>query len=131
TDHWPPSEWTFGQITHMSAKSPIGFADELEKLRPRLRCDALMSLERLWQCDVYRAGDGVHQAWLNRRRKFEMPLQRFVRGINRKHAEILRLEQSLFGEGCTGRVITNSEMVKREIVAIYSYPANKIDIVRT
>src|SRR5947209_15232540 len=29
-----------------------------------------MSLERVWCCDVYRAGDGVHQAWLNRRRRF-------------------------------------------------------------
>src|SRR5262249_23956770 len=131
TEDWPSNDWLFGSITYLRANSPIGFADELERARSQFRCDVLMSLERVWQCDVYRAGDGVHQAWLNRRRKFEMPLQRFVRGINRKHAEILRLEQSLFGEGCTGRVITNSEMVKREIVAIYSYPANKIDIVRT
>lgn len=128
---WPANEWSVGSIKHLGGASAVGFANELEKLRPRMDCDVLMSLERVWQCDVYRAGDGVHQAWLNRRRKFEMPLQRFVRGINRKHAEILRLEQSLFGEGCTGRVITNSEMVKREIVGIYSYPANKIDIVRT
>src|SRR5205814_6479984 len=79
----------------------------------------------------YRAGDGVHQAWLNRRRKFEMPLQRFVRGINRKHQEILNLEQSLFAKEGAGRVIANSEMVKREIVELYRYPSDKIDIVRT
>jgi len=131
TDDWPPSEWTFGQITHMSAKSPIGFADELEKLRPQLRCDALMSLERVWRCDVYRAGDGVHQAWLNRRRKFEMPLERFVRGVNRKHQDILKLEESLFAKQGAAHVIANSEMVKNEIVELYHYPAGKIDIVRT
>src|SRR5215831_16304672 len=131
TDDWPPSEWTFGQITHMSAKSPIGFADELEKLRPQLRCDALMSLERVWRCDVYRAGDGVHQAWLNRRRRFEMPLQRFVRGVNRKHQDILKLEESLFAKAGAGRVIANSEMVKKEIIDLYAYSASKIDIVRT
>jgi UDP-glucose:(heptosyl)LPS alpha-1,3-glucosyltransferase len=90
----------------------------------------LMSLERVWRCDVYRAGDGVHQAWLNRRRKFEMPLQRFVRGINRKHRDILQLEESLFAKAGAGRVIANSEMVKREIVDLYRYPADKIDIVR-
>jgi UDP-glucose:(heptosyl)LPS alpha-1,3-glucosyltransferase len=128
---WPHAEWPFGPITHLSATSAVGFADELEKLRPQLQSDVLMSLERVWRCDVYRAGDGVHQAWLNRRRKFEMPLQRFVRGINRKHAEILRLEQSLFGKSGAGRVIANSEMVKREISDLYGYPANKIDIVRT
>lgn len=130
SNEWPPNEWPFGSIKHLSATSAIGFADELEKHRPEIGCDVLMSLERVWRCDVYRAGDGVHQAWLNRRRKFEMPLQRFVRGINRKHAEILRLEQSLFGKSGAGRVIANSEMVKREIVDLYHYPAAKIDIVR-
>src|ERR1700730_13491778 len=130
TADWPANEWPFGEIKHLRKDSAIGFADELEKLRPQIQCDVLMSLERVWRCDVYRAGDGVHQAWLNRRRKFEMPLQRFVRGINRKHREILKLEESLFAKGGAGRVIANSEMVKREIVDLYRYSADKIDIVR-
>jgi UDP-glucose:(heptosyl)LPS alpha-1,3-glucosyltransferase len=128
TEEWPPDGWSFGSITRVQANSAIGFANELEKLE--IHCDVLMSLERVWRCDVYRAGDGVHQAWLNRRRKFEMPLQRFVRGINRKHRDILQLEDSLFAKGGAGRVIANSEMVKREIVDLYRYPADKIDIVR-
>jgi UDP-glucose:(heptosyl)LPS alpha-1,3-glucosyltransferase len=127
---WPPAEWPFGSITHLRATSATGFADELEKMRPQLDCDVLMSLERIWRCDIYRAGDGVHQAWLNRRRKFEMPLQRFVRGVNRKHREILQLEESLFAKNGASRVIANSEMVKREIVDLYHYSADKIDIVR-
>ncbi len=130
TDDWPTSEWSFGSVTRVQATSPIGFANELEKLRPQIGCDVLISLERVWRCDVYRAGDGVHQAWLNRRRKFEMPLQRFVRGINRKHRDILQLEESLFAKGGAGRVIANSEMVKKEIVDLYRYRAAKIDIVR-
>jgi UDP-glucose:(heptosyl)LPS alpha-1,3-glucosyltransferase len=131
TNDWPAGEWPFGAITRVRGDSPITFADEFEKLRPQIGCDVLMSLERIWRCDVYRAGDGVHQAWLNRRRKFEMPLQRFVRGINRKHQDILKLEESLLGKAGAGRVIANSEMVKREIVDLYHYPADKIDIVRT
>jgi len=130
TDDWPTSEWSFGSITRVKANSAIGFADELKTTRPQLGCDVLMSLERVWCCDVYRAGDGVHQAWLNRRRRFEMPLQRFVRGLNRKHRDILQLEESLFAKGGAGRVIANSDMVKDEIVDLYRYPADKIDIVR-
>src|SRR5438105_1840929 len=130
TDEWPPTEWPFGSITHLRARSATGFADELEKLRSQLGCDVLMSLERIWRCDVYRAGDGVHQAWLNRRRKFEMPLQRFVRGINRKHRDILQLEKALFAKGGAGRVIANSGMVKREITDLYRYPSDRVDIVR-
>ena len=128
---WPTSEWSFGSITRLNAASPIGFADELEKMRPQIRCDVLMSFERTWRCDVYRAGDGVHQAWLNRRKKFEMPLQRFVRGMSRKHQDIIKLEESLFAKTGAGRVIANSEMVKREITELYNYPPDKIEIVRT
>jgi UDP-glucose:(heptosyl)LPS alpha-1,3-glucosyltransferase len=131
TVDWPDSEWPFGSITRLRENSPIGFADELENIRSQIRCDVLMSLERVWRCDVYRAGDGVHQAWLNRRRKFEMPLQRFVRGVNRKHQDILKLEESLFAKSGAALVIANSEMVKNEIVDLYRYPADKIDIVRT
>ena len=131
TKDWPGDEWAFGAVTRIRGESPSSFADELEKVRPEIGCDVLMSLERVWRCDVYRAGDGVHQAWLNRRRRFEMPLQRFVRGINRKHEDILKLEASLFGRGGAGRVIANSEMVKREIVDLYGYPADQIDMART
>ena len=129
TDDWPTDEWSYGSVTRVKSGSVIGFADELEKMRPQIGCDVLMSLERVWRCDVYRAGDGVHQAWLNRRRKFEMPLQRFIRGINRKHQDILKLEESLFAKGGAGRVIANSEMVKKEIVDLYRYPVTEIAIV--
>jgi UDP-glucose:(heptosyl)LPS alpha-1,3-glucosyltransferase len=130
TNEWPDAEWPFGSITHLRAKSPIEFASELERMRTHVQCDVLFSLERVWSCDVYRAGDGVHRAWLDRRRKFELPLKRFVRGLNRKHRDLLRLEQSLFANRNARRVIAASQMVNDEIVNFYRYPADKIDIVR-
>src|SRR5437667_8613469 len=130
THDWPDSEWPFGSITHLRSKSPIEFASELEQMRAQLRVDILFSLERVWSCDVYRAGDGVHRAWLERRRKFELPLKRFVRSLNSKHQDLLRLEQSLFSGGNTKRVIAGSQMVKDEIVNLHGYSADKIDIIR-
>ena len=130
TDDWPQDEWTFGAITRLPSKSANTFADEVEQRRPLIRCDILMSLERIWRCDVYRAGDGVHRAWLDRRREFELPLERFVRGLNRKHRDLLRLEKSLLGDRGATRVIANSQMVKDEIVDLYGYSQDKIDIVR-
>src|SRR6266513_522134 len=130
SDEWPEDQWPFGAITRLRAESVIGFADELEQIRPQLHCDALLSLERVWSCDVYRAGDGVHRAWLARRRKFELPLERFVRGLNRKHRDILQLEEALLANRGAARVIVNSQMVKTEIVDLYDYPADQIDIVR-
>jgi UDP-glucose:(heptosyl)LPS alpha-1,3-glucosyltransferase len=130
TEEWPQNEWPFGPIRHLQSGSVAEFAGDLEKIRPQLRCDVLMSLERVWSCDVYRAGDGVHRAWLTLRRKFELPLERFVRGLNRKHRDILRLEEALLANRGADRVIVNSEMVKTEIVDLYGYSTDQIDIVR-
>ena len=130
TNEWPEDEWPFGAIKRLREATVIGFADELEQVRPQLQCDVLFSLERVWSCDVYRAGDGVHRAWLARRRKFEIPLKRFVRGASRKHRDLLQLEESLFEKRKAGRVIAASQMVLDEITELYRYPADKIDVVR-
>jgi len=130
TNGWPEDQWPFGPVTRLRAESVIGFADELEQIRPQLACDILFSLERVWSCDVYRAGDGVHRGWLARRRKFELPLKQFTRALNRKHRDLLQLEESLFTNRNAARVIVASQMVKNEIVDFYRYPADNIDIVR-
>src|SRR6266403_1547770 len=130
TVDWPEKEWSFGQIIRLRWGSPIGFANEFEKVRSQVRCDVIMRLERVWSCDVYRAGDGVHRAWLDRRKKFEPPWQRIFRRLNRKHEGMLRLERSLFADRKAERVIANAQRVKDEIFDHYCYRADMIDIVR-
>jgi UDP-glucose:(heptosyl)LPS alpha-1,3-glucosyltransferase len=88
-----------------------------------------MSLERIWRCDVYRAGDGVHKAWLERRAEVAGPMQKLSRLLNRKHSAALSLEESLFAKAVAKRVIANSRMVKEEIVRFYGFPPEKIDVV--
>src|ERR1700746_2511882 len=127
TNEWPEDQWPFGLIRRLRATSAIGFADELEQVRSQLHCDVLFSLERVWSCDIYRAGDGVHRAWLARRRKFEIPLKQFVRTASRKHRDLLQLEESLFANRKAGRVIVASQMVVNEITDLYRYSADKTD----
>jgi UDP-glucose:(heptosyl)LPS alpha-1,3-glucosyltransferase len=153
---WPAEEWGFGPITRVGGGSATAFANEMEKLAPRfaresaqtggtsfrsssdsprrapptrLECDLLMSLERIWQCDVYRAGDGVHRAWLERRAQTGGPWPRLSQILNRKHSATLALEKSLFADRGAGRVIANSRMVKEEIAQFYGYPLEKMDVV--
>jgi UDP-glucose:(heptosyl)LPS alpha-1,3-glucosyltransferase len=129
TAEWPPSEWPFGALTQLRGNSPLAFANELDQLQPGATCDILMSLERVWQCDIYRAGDGVHRAWLDRRAKLSKPIRRIAHAFTPKHLATLRLEQSLFGRRCARRVIANSQMVRREIVELYGYPPEQIDLI--
>ncbi|MBA3543329.1 MAG: glycosyltransferase family 4 protein [Chthoniobacterales bacterium] len=125
---WPTREWPWGPITRLRGETAQRFADELEKIGPKNQCDLLLSLERVWSCDVYRAGDGIHQAWLRRRAAVLSWPRRLADKFNAKHRETLELEKALFTGGAL-RVIANSEMVKREAQEYYGYPAAQIDIV--
>jgi len=131
TKEWPAEEWSWGELTQLRAMSPIAFADELDPVWRKSGCDLLMSLERVWHCNVYRAGDGVHRAWLERRKKTSGPLRKLTAQFNRKHSGILRLEEALFRDRHADRVIANSQMVKDEITKFYDYPPTRIEIIYT
>jgi UDP-glucose:(heptosyl)LPS alpha-1,3-glucosyltransferase len=135
---WPEEAWPDGRFVYLEGKSPGAFAEAFEQARagrtktPLSTCDYYFSLERLRGCDCYRAGDGVHRAWLERRCAAEpfwkAPL-RLANPFNRKHRELLALEQQLFGKRGARMVIANSHLVKQEIIEHYGYPAERIHVV--
>jgi UDP-glucose:(heptosyl)LPS alpha-1,3-glucosyltransferase len=129
TSEWPSKDPSFSEVVRLRGKSPLEFANELEKMRKKPHAEMLVSLERVCRCDVYRAGDGVHQAWLNRRNKYDMPWRRLARQFNRKHRDLVRLEEALLQERGASRVIANSRMVKQEIMDLYNYRRDMIDVV--
>lgn len=128
-NEWPAREWPSGDITRIRADDARGFAEQLDNPETRRSCDILLSLERVWRCDVYRAGDGVHAAWLRRRSPGAGLFAKLRERINGKHRAALAFEESLFARGGARRVIANSGMVKREIVEIYGYDPARIDVI--
>jgi len=129
TEKWPSAEWPHARVG-IDSHSPKGFADSLRKRTARAGCDLLYSLERLWSCDVYRAGDGVHAAWLERRARYEPFWKAWLRRWNKKHREMLALEKHLFSPLGARMVIANSHLVKAEIERHFGYPAAGIHVVR-
>jgi UDP-glucose:(heptosyl)LPS alpha-1,3-glucosyltransferase len=125
---WPAEAWR-GEVVRVEGKGPIEFADALRKARPRERCDALFSLERVWECDACRAGDGVHQAWLERRRAFEPGWKGKFRAMQRKHREIVELERAMFGAGGARLIVANSRMVAGEIARIFGAGEERLRVI--
>ncbi|MEI6280163.1 MAG: hypothetical protein WCQ16_12390, partial [Verrucomicrobiae bacterium] len=74
TPDWPESRWPHAGIVRLAAKSPGGFAEAFRAARTG--CDIHLSLDRVPGCEVFRAGDGVHAAWLLRRAAFDPPWKR-------------------------------------------------------
>jgi UDP-glucose:(heptosyl)LPS alpha-1,3-glucosyltransferase len=118
-----------GELIRVEGQGPREFADGLLKVRAREHCDVVFSLERVWECDAYRAGDGVHRAWLQRRRAFEPGWKGWFRGKQGKHQEILELETAVFGPGGPRLIIANSRMVAGEIAQYFQAPEARVRVI--
>ena len=127
TPDWPAERWPFGDIHRLPGKSPQEFATAFHATRTG--CDIHFSMERVPGCDVYRAGDGVHAAWLARRDAFEPFWKKVTRWLNRKHAAILDLERRVFDPANTRLVIANSRMIRDEILTRFSFPQDRVRVV--
>lgn len=123
--HWPDAAWPFGKIIRLPGGTPSVFAAAFLKVRDQF--DVSLSLERTPGCDVYRAGDGVHAAWLRRRARFEPAWRTFLRRWQPKHGALLLLERRVF-ESARG-IIANSQMVATEITENFDVPAGRIRVI--
>lgn len=124
---WAP--WPHGELIPVESAAPAAFAAALERIQPRSHCDFLFSLERVTRCDCYRAGDGVHRAWLERRARFEPAWKTWFRTLQPKHRQILELERRLFRPESTPAIVANSKLVKNEIVSGFDYPPERIHVI--
>lgn len=124
---WPDARWINRSIIRIPGRSPDDFARAFQAAGTG--CDIHLSLERVPGCDVFRAGDGVHAAWLERRAGFEPLWKRATRWLNPKHKQLLALESQVFDPGRTRAIIANSELVRREILAHSAFPADRVHVV--
>ncbi|MEI6072657.1 MAG: glycosyltransferase family 4 protein [Verrucomicrobiae bacterium] len=127
TSDWPDARWPHAGIVRLAAKSPGGFAAAFRAARTG--CGVHLTLDRVPGCDVFRAGDGVHAAWLRRRAAFEPLWRRAARWINPKHRQLLDLEKQVFDPRNTRAIIANSRLVRDEILACSAFPADRIHVV--
>ncbi len=98
-------------------------------LLKKKRFDIILSFDRILYQDIYRAGDGCHREWLEKRKVIGSPLKTVLTIINPLHRTILYLERRIYqGNGCR-RIIANSFKGRDDIVRYYKTPDEKITVV--
>lgn len=122
--------WQRVAVTGPRHVRPRRFAEAVLRQLDARAFDCVFSLERTLRQDVYRAGDGVHAAWLAQRRRFAPWWRRpwIRRGVF--HREMLALERRTFDPASTGHIIVNAEMVRAEIRAHFAFPDERMHLVR-
>lgn len=91
--------------------------------------DVILSFDRTFYQDIYRAGDGCHREWLIQRGKLISPLKRFITFLNPLHLTILYLEKRLLKAKRLKFVVANSIRGKDEIKRHYKLPEDKICVI--
>ena len=124
-----PMKWLHGQpIERIDSTDPEVFASEAIKIKVREAGAILFSMERLPGADIFRAGDGIHSAWLDRLAAEDGRVRNWFRRCRKKHRQLLQLEHRLFQDR-TLRVIANSRMVANELMAIHGFPNERIAVI--
>lgn len=123
-ERWPQESWTAGPIERLIGSGPEG----LQAIRDRHPGAVLFSMERLPGADIFRAGDGLHSAWLERLAAEEGQLMDLFRRGRPMHRRLLALEKSLFGDPEL-RVVANSRMVARELIQAHHLDPARIAVI--
>ncbi|NJK92058.1 MAG: glycosyltransferase [Blastochloris sp.] len=130
-ESWNRAAEPFDEIVTLSGPGPGYakpriFAQKANDYLQKNSFDLSFSMERGIRADIYRAGDGVHRIWLERRREVRPVLGWLQNRINFKNRVLLALERETFDSERTGCVIANSEMVRREIERCFDYPQERV-----
>lgn len=117
-------------VSGSRAELPLKFAEAVRRELESRAFDCVFSLERTIRQDVYRAGDGLHRVWLERRAEFAPWWKKPFLSRGAFHRNMLALEAKTFDPAITRHVIVNSEMVKQEITGHFNFPPERIHLVR-
>ena len=107
----------------------IGFSRCVQNLLSREQFDLIQSHERIPGCTVFRAGDGVHAAWLAQRARHEGWGTQLWPKLSPWHHYTLAAERNTFLDPRLKAVICISRMVRDDILRHYPIDAAKLHVI--
>ncbi len=132
-------KWTGGEQKHavIECRPPhlgrLGrdwsFARCVQRTLAREAFDLVQSHERIAGCDIFRAGDGVHAAWLEQRGRQQSVISRLGAALSPWHRYTLAAERQMFADPRLKAVICISELVRNDIRRFYGVPDEKLHVI--
>jgi UDP-glucose:(heptosyl)LPS alpha-1,3-glucosyltransferase len=125
-----------GVVVHHVPVIPLGrtlrlwsFAWFAPRTIEKAGCEVIVSFGRLLRQDVLRSGGGTHRGFLERLGQEGGLRRRLWQRMSIYHRSLLALERRQYQASGAAKIIAVSEEVKRDIVAHYSVPAEKIIVI--
>lgn len=133
TASWPgsrTSEFTVhsAEVCAMShAAVARTFSRSAAEIARKERFELVVSLDRTEQQDIWRAGEGAHPVWLDRRREFEPAWRVALARLSSRQRTLLRLEAECVKN--TSVIIANSQMVRNDLAECYNLSGKRIEVI--
>jgi UDP-glucose:(heptosyl)LPS alpha-1,3-glucosyltransferase len=108
----------------------IAFAQAVSTHVKQVSYDVVFALGKTWSHDVIRLGGGCHQTYLEQTAPATVgaAVRRYSTAWLRNRCA-LALEGRALASGACGHVITNSTMVKNDVVTRYQLPDDKVTVI--
>ena len=119
----------YSRLTGGRAARDRSFAAAVQAELARGAYDITQSHERIPGCMIFRAGDGVHAAWLEHRARVLNPLARLGQRLSPFHRYVLGAERAMFGHPALRAVICNSQMVADEISRFFRVDRSRLQVI--
>ncbi len=105
------------------------FAKAVGRIIRENRFDLVQAHERIPGCHIFRAGDGIHAAWLRHRQADQSVISNWWQKLDPYHAYTVEAERAMFAHANLRAVICNSYMVADEIRAEYGVATKKLHVI--
>ncbi|QDD10917.1 glycosyltransferase family 4 protein [Candidatus Methylopumilus planktonicus] len=133
---WKRNDNTSKNIHWIEAKShglfrfskSLSFQKSVMKIIALNNFDLIQSHERLVGVDIYRLGDGIHAAWIDRMKKNSPWYKKAWLNIDPYHQKIIRIEKEM-SKDKNLFYVANSDLVKNELYKYYKVPESRIKVI--
>ena len=106
----------------------LSFQRSVRKIIGANHFDLIQSHERLTGIDIYRLGDGIHAAWVDRIKNISPWYKKIWLNIDPYHQRIIQIEKEM-SEDNNLFYVANSELVKKELSEYYKVPKSRIRVI--
>jgi len=114
--------------TWLSPWRLISFNRKVKKILKSDRFDIVCSLCQVFPIDIYRVGDGIHQHWM--RIQYPNVILRWIRYLTSLvHLTMRWLENQIFKEGNCKYFITNSRLIKNQVMEYFHISDKRIKVI--
>ena len=105
------------------------FEKSVKKILSENQFDIIQSHERLVGADIYRLGDGIHRAWLDRYRRDLPAWRRLLSIADPFHRRIVSVEAAISRDPKV-HFVANSQLVGDELKTYYQVSDQQISVIR-